>query len=318
VRVAEYLTQTWLPAIESTVRPTTFNGYRAHINLYVIPRLGAEQLQRLTPDQLSHFYRELQKEGGRDGGPLSANTVRRVHATMHRALRDGVRWGYLQRNPAQVAVKPRQPNVGTSGATTWTAAEVKGFLAAVNGGRLQALWRVAATTGLRRRELLGLRWADVDLTTRRIAVRQTLTSVGSQIIIGEPKTKRGKRSVALDGETVTELSAWRQMQHAERMSWGSAWTNSGLVFTRENGTFIHPDLLSKWFVRYSREAGLTPIRFHDLRHTHASLALQAGVPAKVASERLGHATVAFTLDVYSHVIPGLQEEAAERIAALTD
>jgi len=318
VRVAEYLTQTWLPAIESTVRPTTFNGYRAHINLYVIPRLGAEQLQRLTPDQLSHFYRELQKEGGRDGGPLSANTVRRVHATMHRALRDGVRWGYLQRNPAQVAVKPRQPNVGTSGATTWTAAEVKGFLAAVNGGRLQALWRVAATTGLRRRELLGLRWADVDLTTRRIAVRQTLTSVGSQIIIGEPKTKRGKRSVALDGQTVTELSAWRQMQHAERMSWGSAWTNSGLVFTRENGTFIHPDLLSKWFVRYSREAGLTPIRFHDLRHTHASLALQAGVPAKVASERLGHATVAFTLDVYSHVIPGLQEEAAERIAALTD
>jgi integrase len=318
VRVAEYLTQTWLPAIESTVRPTTFNGYRAHINLYVIPRLGAEQLQRLTPDQLSHFYRELQKEGGRDGGPLSANTVRRVHATMHRALRDGVRWGYLQRNPAQVAVKPRQPNVGTSGATTWTAAEVKGFLAAVNGGRLQALWRVAATTGLRRGELLGLRWADVDLTARRIAVRQTLTSVGSQIIIGEPKTKRGKRSVALDGQTVTELSAWRQMQHAERMSWGSAWTNSGLVFTRENGTFIHPDLLSKWFVRYSREAGLTPIRFHDLRHTHASLALQAGVPAKVVSERLGHATVAFTLDVYSHVIPGLQEEAAERIAALTD
>ncbi len=316
--VAKYLTQTWLPAIEPTVRPTTFNGYRAHINLYVIPRLGAEQLQRLTPDQLSHFYRDLQKAGGRDGGPLSANTVRRVHATVHRALRDGVRWGYLQRNAAQVAVKPRQPNVGTSGATTWTAAEVKDFLKAVNGERLQALWRVAVSTGVRRGELLGLRWTDIDLTGRRLAVRQTLTSVGSQVIFGEPKTKRGKRSVALDGRTVEDLSAWRQLQHAERLSWGSAWQGSGLVFTREDGSLIHPDLVSKWFVRYSRDAGLTPIRFHDLRHTHASLALQAGVPAKVVSERLGHATVAFTLDVYSHVIPGMQEEAAERIAALTN
>ncbi len=237
---------------------------------------------------------------------------------MHRALRDGVRWGYLQRNVAQVAVKPRQPNVGTSGATTWTAAEVKDFLRAVNGERLQALWRVAVSTGVRRGELLGLRWTDIDLSGRRLAVRQTLTSVGSQVIFGEPKTKRGKRSVALDGQTVEDLSAWRQLQQAERLSWGSAWQNSGLVFTREDGSLIHPDLVSKWFVRYSRDADLTPIRFHDLRHTHASLALQAGVPAKVVSERLGHATVAFTLDVYSHVIPGMQEEAAERIAALTN
>ncbi len=318
VSVAKYLTQTWLPAIESSVRPTTFNGYRGHVNLYVVPQLGAEQLQRLTPDQLSRFYRELQKRGGRDGGPLSANTVRRVHATMHRALRDGVRWGYLQRNPAQVAVKPRQPNVGTSGATTWTADEAKSFLGAVNNDRHQALWRVAVTTGLRRGELLGLRWTDVDLTGSRLAVRQTLTSVGSQVIFGEPKTKRGKRSVALDSQTVRDLSAWKQLQQTERKSWGSAWQDSGLVFTREDGSLIHPDLLSKWFVRNSRGAGLTQIRFHDLRHTHASLALQTGVPAKVVSERLGHATVAFTLDVYSHVIPGLQEEAAERIAALTN
>ena len=318
VTVANYLTQTWLPAIESTVRPTTFSGYRAHINLYVVPQLGAQQLQRLTPDQLSRFYRDLHKGGGRDGGPLSANTVRRVHATIHRALRDGVRWGHLQRNPAQMAVKPRQPNVGTSNATTWTAAEVKSFLSTVEGERLQALWRVAVTTGLRRGELLGLRWVDVDVTGRRLAIRQTVTSVGSQVIFGEPKTKRGKRSVALDSQTAKAISAWRRLQQAERESWGRAWQSSGLVFTREDGSLIHPDLLSKWFVRYSRGADLTPIRFHDLRHTHASLALQAGVPAKIVSERLGHATVAFTLDVYSHVIPGLQEEAAERIAALTD
>ncbi len=105
-------------------------------------------------------------------------------------------------------------------------------------------------------------------------------------------------------------------QSAERAAWGDAWEATGLVFTRENGALIHPDLLTKWFGRHVARAGLSPIRLHDLRHTHASLALQAGIPAKVVSERLGHATVAFTLDVYSHVLPGLQEDAADRIAAL--
>jgi integrase len=171
---------------------------------------------------------------------------------------------------------------------------------------------------MRRGELVGLRWVDVDLVGGRLSVRQTLTAVGSLVVAGEPKTKRGKRNVALDRSTTRALSDWKLAQQRERSAAGGAWEDSGLVFTREDGRLIHPDLLSKWFVRSVGEALLTPIRFHDLRHTHASLALQAGVPAKVVSERLGHATVAFTLDVYSHVIPGLQEEAAERIAALTD
>jgi len=316
--LARFLTEHWLPAIESTVRPTTFHGYSRHVELYVVPRLGAEQLQRLTPDQLSRFYRELQHAGGQDGKALSPNTVRRVHATVHRALRDATQWGHLQRNPASVAVKPRQPAVGARDITTWSAAEVRTFLDTVSTDRLFAMWRLAAMTGMRRGELVGLRWADVNLAAHRLAVRQTVTGIGSRVAFGEPKTKRGKRSVALDRETVQALSTWRMVQEHERAAWGGAWESTGLVFTRENGALVHPDLLTTWFRLRAGEAGVTLIRLHDLRHTHASLALQAGIPAKVVSERLSHATVAFTLDVYSHVVPGLQEDAAERIAALME
>lgn len=313
-----YLVEYWLPAIESSIRPSTFNGYRGHVEIYLRPRLGALQLQQLTPDHLSRFYRDLQKTGGRDGRTLSPTTVRRVHATVHRALKDAVRWGHLRSNPAAVAVKPRQPGAGSTDITTWTADEVRTFLEHVREDRLFALWRLAATTGMRRGELLGLRWADVNLEARRVSVRQTLTVVNREVAFGEPKTRRGKRNVALDADTGQALAAWKSRQDAERRDWGASWQRTGLVFSREDGSLINPNLVSAWFARAAIAAGVPPIRFHDLRHTHASLALQAGIQAKVVSERLGHATVAFTLDVYSHVIPGLQEEAATAIAALID
>jgi len=314
--LGSFLLEHWLPAIESTVRPTTFDGYRRHVDLYLVPRLGAVQLQQLSGDQLSRFYRDLMKEGGTGGGELSPSTVRRVHNTAHGALRDAVRWGHLRVNPATAAVKPRQPTVGSRDIATWTAGELRSFLTHTSDDRLYALWRLAATTGMRRGEVLGLRWLDVDVAARRLAVRQTATAISSRIVFGEPKTMRGKRNVALDADTVVALESWKRLQEREQTAWGDTWTPTGLVFSREDGTLIHPDLISKWFVRHVRESGVRPIRLHDLRHTHASLALQAGVSAKVVSERLGHATVAFTLDVYSHVIPGLQEDAADRIAAL--
>jgi integrase len=165
------------------------------------------------------------------------------------------------------------------------AAELRHFLLHVRDDRLFALWRLAATTGMRRGELLGLRWQDVDLDAQRVAVRQTLTTVNHHIVFGEPKSARSKRSIAIDVDTVAALRRWRTHQSEERLLLGAAWSDTGLVFTREDGVLVHPDTMSYLFERHVRSAGVPRIRFHDLRHTQASLALQAGVPAKVVSER---------------------------------
>ena len=175
---------------------------------------------------------------------------------------------------------------------------------------------LAASTGMRRGEVLGLRWVDVDLELARVAVRQTRVLAGRQVVTSEPKTSRGRRSIALDPRTVAALRSWRAAQLEERLAWGAAWTDSGLVFTREDGTPMHPEWLSDAFDWRIRTTGLPRIRFHDLRHTHASLGLAAGVPVKVMSERLGHSTSSFTADAYQHVTPALEGHAASTVARL--
>ncbi len=313
--LAVFLRERWLPTAATTVRATTLDCYRRHCERYLIPRLGAVPLQGLTSDRLTLLYRDLLEQGGVKGRPLSPNSVRRIHATLHRALRDAQSWGYTTRNVASSATKPRVPRLGER-LQTWSGDEVAAFLSAVRHDRLYAAWHLAISTGMRRSELLGLRWQDVDLTLARASVRQVLTHIGHQVVIGEPKTKRSRRAVALDRDTVAVLREWKAAQIADRLAAGPAWQDSGYLFTREDGRYVHPDTFSYWFEKHLRVAGLRRIRFHDLRHTHASLALQAGVSAKVVSDRLGHASVAFTLDVYSHVVPSLQEEAAERVADL--
>jgi integrase len=181
---------------------------------------------------------------------------------------------------------------------------------------LFAAWRLAALTGMRRGEVLGLRWADVDLDGGWLSVRQTLVVVANQPQLSQPKTNRGHRQLALDPETIMVLRGHRRNQAAERLAAGPAWTACNLVFTRQDGSPLHPEYVRRQFDRHLRRAELPRIRFHDLRHTHATLALQAGVHPKVVSERLGHTTVSITLDVYSHAIPGMQQDAASTIAEL--
>lgn len=191
------------------------------------------------------------------------------------------------------------------------------FLEHVRDDRLYAAYVLAATTGMRRGEVLGLRWQDVDLDHGRVSVSQTLVVVsGYDVQYSEPKTAKGRRSIALDENTREALKEWRERQSVERALWGDAYTDADLVFARENGTPLHPDLFSDAFWRHVAEAKLPRIRFHDLRHTHATLALAAGVHPKVVSERLGHASVVITLDTYSHAIPAMQETAAELVASL--
>ena len=307
----------WLDAIENTIRPSTFRSYRATLRNHVLPHVGTVRLQSITGADLNAMYTRLSRSGRRDGmGGLSPTTVRYVHVVLHRVLRDAVRWGMLNANPADRADPPRV--VRSSEMATWTASELVAFLDSVRESRLNALWTLAATTGLRRGELLGLRWRDVDLDTQRLAVVQSLISVDYELMFSEPKTDRSRRSVALDSHTVRTLRAWRRRQTAERLRWGPDYEDFGLVFTRDNGSPLHPDQISKRFGTLIRKAGLRRIRLHDLRHTHATLALAlaAGVHPKVVSERLGHSSVLTTLDTYSHAIPALQEDAADRVAEL--
>ena len=198
----------------------------------------------------------------------------------------------------------------------WTPEQLRAFLAHARQDRLYALWLLVATTGMRRAELAGLRWIDVDLDAARLSPRRPRVVVNYVVHESEPKTRMGKRSLALDQATVAALVEHKARQEQERADVGSAWMDSGLVFTRPDGSPIHPDLITAWFRRLARAAGLPPIRLHDVRHSYATAALAAGVPAKVVSERLGHATIAITLDVYSHVIPGMDAQAANAVASL--
>lgn len=200
--------------------------------------------------------------------------------------------------------------------SVWTARHLRTFLDSVNEHPLRVVFTFYAFTGVRRGEALALRWQDVDLDVGRAAVRRNLVPVNGRLVFGEPKTDKGRRSIALDPDLVTALRGHRRRQLAERMMMGSAFEVSDLVFARADGRPLHPEYVSRSFARLSRLAGLPPIRLHDLRHTHATLALAAGVATRVLSDRLGHSAMAVTTDIYQHVLPDPDADAAVRIARL--
>lgn len=304
----------WLAAVRTTVRASTWAGYAQKLRTQVEPRLGRLPLRAVDAPRLNTLYADLLTSGRRNGagGGLSARSVVSVHKILHRALRDAVRWGKLRTNPADQADPPRAVPVEMR---VWTAEQLRSFLAHVADDRLRGLWVLAASTGMRRGELLGLRWVDIDFEVGQVAVRRALVAVGYEVVEGEPKSGRA-RTVALDPQTLGELRAHRTRQLEERLAWGEAWTDTGYVFAREDGTAIHPQSVSKFFEKQIKAAGVPVIRLHDVRHTHATLGLEAGVPVKVMQERLGHANAAITLDLYTHVVPGMQQEAAAKVAAL--
>jgi integrase len=315
--VREFLTKEWLPAVEATIRPTTYRSYCQHVNAHIVPHIGSVKLQKLSGAQANALYAKLATEGKRDGrSGLAPRTVHHVHTCLHKACKDAVRWGYLMRNPLDAADPPRTNGDGTREMKIWSAEQLSAFLASTRDERLFPLWRLLAMTGMRRGEAVGLRWDDVDLENARLSVRRALIPHGDTVIVSEPKTARGRRVIALDAETIEVLKSQALRQLGDQEHWGDAWSDSGYVFTKKNGQPLHPQTVSRSFEQALNEARLPRIRLHDLRHTHATLALQAGIHPKVVSERLGHATVSITLDTYSHAIPAMQEEAAERIAGL--
>jgi integrase len=305
-------------AVDGLIRPTTAKTYNVAVRVHIAPVLGSVPLQQLTRNAIRGLYETLRESGRARGEPggLAPKAVYNVHLTLHRALEDAVADGLLRYNPAARAHRPTASKIEMR---VWSSAQLRQFLASVERDAMFPLWRLAATTGMRRGELLGLGWSDVDLDGARLTVRRQLIRIGRRTGFGRPKTEAGRRCISLDPTTVEVL---RQHKQRHAVTWredeSSYPSELDLVFCRPDGNGRDPDVVSHQFTHLVRQAGLPKIRLHDLRHTHATLALQAGVHPKVVQERLGHASVKVTLDTYSHVMPPMHQEAAARVAAIVD
>lgn len=316
VTLAEYLEQRWLASKKAQLRASTFDSYRRNIKNHVVPAIGAVPLQRLTPEHLDAFYADLLTSGRRNGngGGLSVKTVRYIHTMLHKALADAARKGTVLRNAAALADPPRLSSAPRPEMKVWDAGQLRQFLDGMTDHRLYPAFYLLATTGMRRGEVLGLRWSDADLERHSISVSRALVIVAYKPQLSDVKTGHGRRTIDLEPKTVGVLRAWKKRQMEEHML-ANVRPKSDYIFAHPDGSWINPDYLSQVFDRRVARSGLPAIRLHDLRHTHASILLKQGVPLKVVSERLGHASPAFTLSVYQHLLPGMGADAARAFSS---
>lgn len=310
--VGEYLVR-WLAGTD--VKPTTRESYRANIETHLIPGVGSVRLQALSVAQVNALYRAMETSGRRDGKGLSKKSVRNCHVVLRKALGDAVDEGLVTRNVAALAKPPKQTR--RSDHRVWTAEQLGRFLGHVAEERLSALWVLLATTGMRRGEAIGLRWRSVDLDAGRLSVVESIVPVGYRPEVSQGKTNSSARWIDLDAGTVAALRAHKKAMNEERMALGlGRVAGEEYVFVDVEHGPLHPQAVSAMFERHGRQAGLPHLNLHGLRHSWASIALANGVPPKVVSERLGHASVAFTMQQYQSVLPGMQKEAAEHVAGL--
>lgn len=300
--VADYLDRWLVDVAAHRVRPSTHRGYQQHVVLHIVPAIGSIRLDKLTGQDLARLYADRLAAG------KSARTVELTHSVLHSALKQAVRWDLIARNPADLVSppRPRRPEI-----RPLTSVQARTLLATAVGDPLEALYVLALSTGMRQGELLGLTWAAVDLTAGTIEVRASLNRSAGAWSLDEPKTARSRRTVRLAGSAIAAVKAHRIRQHEARLLVGSDWADHDLVFTNAWGLPLDgPHVTSRDFRGLLRRAELPPIRFHDLRHTAATILLSSGVHPKMVQEMLGHATIALTLDVYSHVTPTMHDEAA--------
>jgi len=309
--VGEFLTQ-WLENyVLTNTSPRTAEGYRVIIQRHLMPNLGSIPLAQLRPSHIQGYYAKALSEGrAGNNSKLSARTVRNIHKVLSEALGHGVKWQILVRNVA-LAIDPPRPN--QSEMVTFTEEQARLFLEAVVKSRYRELFTVALYTGMRRSELLGLPWRDVDLYLAQLSVTQTLHRLSSGgFIFGKPKTAKSRRTIALPPTACILLRQLKERQIGKRLLLGLKLQDDDLVFSKPDGKPLDPSTITHTFRKIIKSAGLPSLRFHDLRHTHASLMLKQQVHPKIVSERLGHSSIGITLDTYSHVMPGLQEAAALR------
>ena len=306
--LADYL-QRWLETVQKPrVRPNTLAQYETLIRRHIAPALGRLRIDRITPAHLQQLYTDKLAAG------LSPSTVRTLHAILHKALGQAVKWGMLPRNPADAVERPRVPRHEF---TALTPAQVQALLQAAREDRLYALYVLAVTTGIRLGELLGLTWPDVNLNSGELCVARQLVWVrNTEPTLAGPKTDSGRRTIALPPVAVDALREHRRRQLRERLLAGPAWQDRwNLVFSTPLGTPINPsNLRNRSFRRLLEKAGLPRVRFHDLRHTVATLLLAAGTNVKAVQEQLGHTTARLTLDVYAHTLPGMRQQVAATLS----
>src|SRR6516162_6234835 len=314
-------------------RESTIRGYAAHVRLYLRPCLGRILLADVTAQHVQAMFTFIARQHEPEGSPVTAATLGRIRATLRAALNAAIRAGLITVNAASRAELPSarrpRPVVWTAAqvaewertgirppVAVWTAVQTAGFLNAIRGHRLYAAYHLIALRGLRRGEAAGLRWSDVDLDGKTAMISQQLQQYDGHLAVCPPKTPHSARTIALDHTTVAALREHHDRQRAEASAFGPGYHASGYVFTCLNGQPMAPDRLTRTFTALAAQAGLPPVRLHDLRHGAATLALAAGADLRTVQDMLGHSSIVLTADTYTSVLPEVARAAAEKVAAL--
>lgn len=297
VTVAAFMTRYMEEVAAHTLKPGTLKSYDHWVNAHIIPEIGRIKLAALRPEHLQRLYAKKLDEG------LSKRTVQYMHSIIRRILNQAVRWGVISINPTNMVTPPKPEKQEF---TTLSADQAKTFIESVEDGRWRTIYVVAILTGLRKSEILGLRWEDVDFKRSQLSINNIIYEVSGHIYSGSPKTDSSRRTIAMPNYVAQSLQAYQEITHETH----------GLIFTTSTGKPISQRNLTRHFHGALEKAGLPRIRFHDLRHTAATLLLKENVHPKVVQEMLGHSSISLTLDTYSHVIPSMQQEAADKMDGL--
>src|SRR6266487_654343 len=298
--------ENWLERVyRPTVRPNTYKQFRSIVYHHLIPAFGHIAVQKLRAEKIQAYYAQKLKEG------LSPRSIAVIHAVLHSALQNAVKWGLVSRNVSKLVTRPRFERYESQ---TLTGEQAMKLLEVAKGSRIEALLLVALTTGMRKGELLALRWDDLDLEKGVLYVQRTVSRIpGRGYLESEPKTKSSRRRIELPAVATEVLNEYCVNQEKVRIKAGEKWNERGIVFTNKYGGFLRPDTVLDTFHLLLKDAGLPTMRFHDLRHSAATILFVAGVNPKVIQELLGHSKISITLEVYSHVLPSMQQEAAGKI-----
>jgi integrase len=298
----------WLGGKGLSRKPSTVDNYRRDMERFILPALGKLRLQNIQPAHIRQLYLRMQAEG------RGARTIQLVHITLHCALAQAVKEGLIGRNPLDAVERPK---VETQQFQIFTEEQARQFLIAAAGSKYEAVFYLALTTGMRKGELLGLMWTDLDWDKGVLLIQRQLQQAGStSAVLAPPKTRAGRRAIKLGHGALAQLDAHRKRQEMAKAFAGEKWQESGLIFTSGIGTFLDQSKISREFKRILEKAGLPNIRFHDLRHTSISFLLDMNTPVNTVQIRAGHSKASVTMDIYGHAMARSQEEAAERIEEL--